>query len=213
MKPDVQPSVCHRKVYARGYYDGLRAAGIKPNNELGGKMNAARLQSIVKGLTGVSRKVFEMVPINEAWSVKQIHTEASRTGHRMDVQIMTSCLNQLVEQKLIGEPTRGYFKKDQIKQEKKDMQQPKATVELVSTQLPPKAPPPNPKTEKVLDSTPSPILIIGQISTRVTEIIGSLTGLLNELDSAAITIEDQLAESEGKNEKLKQLQQLLKSLG
>ena len=118
MKLAVQPSDNHRRVYAKGYYDGLKAPGSSTATVIGKNMNQARRQSIVNSLSGVTRKVFEMVPISEIWTSKQIHTEAARSGHRIDIRVLEGYLSSLVDSKLIAEPTRGHFKKDAMKQEK-----------------------------------------------------------------------------------------------
>jgi len=207
MRPDVQP---HRKVYARGYYDGLRSAGVTTTKSIGEHMNQARMQSIMNSLSGVTRKVFEMVPIAEEWTSKQIHSEAARAGHRIDIRVLEGCLSSLVDSKLISEPSRGHFKKDSMKKEKVAMVQPKSPLQV---EIEPTPVPAAPVAQVTPETLPSPIAIMGQLSSRLGGIIATLTQFANDFDTAAITIEDQLAESEGKHEKLKQLQQLLKSLG
>lgn len=157
-----------------------------------------RMLSIINGLSGVARKVFDVVPIADEWTAQQMHRELLRLGHNVDIRTLTGCLASLCGSKLIIESSRGNFKKPPIKQEQEKVKTTKPVVELVKAESAPDA--------------ESPIDILGRLSFRVTEIIGSLKKLASEIDTAALIIEERFSESEEKSEKLKQLQQLLKSL-
>lgn len=51
----------NKVVYARGFFDGLKAAGFE-----GEVMNAVRAESLINGLTTVVRQVYDATPIQEA---------------------------------------------------------------------------------------------------------------------------------------------------
>lgn len=59
----------------------------------------------------------------------------------------------------------------------------------------------------------TPLDTLGTFGPRISAMVEMLKQLGCDIDAAAILFADQLKESEGKNEKLKQLQALLKSLG
>ena len=201
--PTNDPS--HKKVYGRGYRDGVKAALQERDIE----MNHARQEQLLAGQSGIARKVFEATPIGEAWSAHQIRTELARLGATNDIRIIDGCLRTLAETGLIQEPTRGFFKRKPERvvapiHEVKD-------VKLIRANDSASAPQP-PRTEPAA-ATASPLEVLCGISARMAEIAASMKQLQKDIDDAAIVIEQRFSESEGRNEKLIQLQQLLKSLG
>lgn len=197
----------HRKVYAKGYYDGLRDCGIDPNKK-DGSMNQGRLKSVINGLTGVSRRVYEAVPIAGPWTAAQIGTELFRTSHRIDPKTIEGCLASLTSQKLIAEPQRGLFCKFSLKET--PAEKVTATPAVVQHEEVKMAAIQKADTEK--SSEKSPIDILAEFGDRIKTAAVGLQKIASDIDAAAIAIEEQLEESEGKSVKLKQLQMLLKDL-
>lgn len=75
-------------------------------------MTPARYRSTVAGLSSVARKVFDAVPIGEAWSSQQVCSEIRRQGKSVrDLHIVEGCLNTLTDSGLVTEPTRGMFRR------------------------------------------------------------------------------------------------------
>jgi hypothetical protein len=69
------------------------------------------------------------------------------------------------------------------------------------------------KKEPDIENNSNPIDVLGKLSSRLLSVNRDIKKIADDIDSAAISVQEQLEESEGKSEKLKQLQQLLKSLG
>ena len=95
-------------------------------------MTATRIRILENQQTGVTKKVYGAVPINEAWPSKQIVMELSRQGQVRDFSIIEGCLNTLKEVGLIKEMAPGHFQR--VK--------PKPTVEKEAEPMTTK--PPNP---------------------------------------------------------------------
>lgn len=212
----------HQKVYARGYFDGMRAAGV---NTVGmiierAAMNEAKFNSIYNGLSSVAKKVYQSVPISSIWSAAQIHRELLRTGCAGDMKVTAGCLNTLLSSSLILEPRKGEFqrvavrKKSDSSAEKMDEQGTglKALSAIIenSRKVDSKEIKMPPKTEQ---SPKDPIDKLSLLSAKALQISESLKTLANDIDNAALEISEQMSSSDAETTKLRQLQQLLKSLG
>lgn len=158
-------------------------------------MTPAQLQSHINGLSGVAKKVYEVVPIQEAWPARQIHATLSEiTRSTMDMHVFRGCLNALKESGLIRETGQESYRKIEVKQKKEvEMQKPALKVLTVSKQI------------ELGKETDDPISILSGLSSR-------LRALAEDIDSAAISIADGIAENTENLGKLKQLQSILKSL-
>lgn len=196
----------HRKVYAKGFYDGVKAAQVGITT-LGESMNHARKMSLVGGLSGIAKKVFDTVPLGEEWTAGQIGAEMHRTGTAIDMKTLQGCLASLTNQKLIKEPDPGVFTRKEKPVAKPAAQEPEyftkpkeATVLTIATSNQAKA-------------KAAPIDVLSDICQQIDVISAGLKKLKGDIEVAAITIEEQFAESEKRSEKLKQLQELLKNLG
>ena len=66
-------------------------------------MNPARLQSMERNLTGIARKVLESTPVAESWTVQRIYAELRRLGHSTEFRTVSGCLASLREQGLVTE--------------------------------------------------------------------------------------------------------------
>lgn len=205
----------HRKVYAKGFYDGIKAAAFGITT-LGEGMNHARKVSLISGLSGIAKKVFDAVPLGEEWSAGQIGSEVHRTGTAIDMKTLQGCLGSLVNQKLIKETSPGSFTRREraviqiVKTEPEYFTKPKEAPVLTVTaeknnQPKDKAAP----IDVIGDIAKNMALVISQVNMAIT----NLNKLKGDIEEAAIIIEEQFAESEKRSEKLKQLQELLKNLG
>lgn len=80
-------------------------------------MSAARQQVLLSGQTAVAKKVFEVVPIQDAWDHRQIQSALQRaTRSTLDFRIMQGCLNTLKQAGLINEPRSGYFERIKLRE-------------------------------------------------------------------------------------------------
>lgn len=165
-------------------------------------MTPQRLQAQLSGQSSVAKKVYEVVPIQDAWPHGKIYATLNEiTRSTMDMRIFRGCLNSLKESGLVREPMKDFFQKSPIK-EKKEMEM--QTLAPISTISKP-ASGAHGQTLSEQKSASDPIDLLSTLSSR-------LRSLADDLDGAAIAIGDGIAESSKNLEKLKQLQSILKSL-
>ena len=189
----------HRKVYAKGYFDGVAAAE--------GSMTPSRYQANLNGQTSVARKVFELVPIKEAWTPIEIVAALNRaTKSSMDFKVLTGCLNTLKESGLVREPTRGHFQRVEVKEKEERMVDFNARP-IVTPKSPVSAAAPAPA-----PAAKSPIEILSEISGRLVGVNAEIKRIASDIETAALVIEEGMAANEENLGKLRQLQSILKSL-
>lgn len=58
-------------------------------------MLQSKFESIHRNLTTIARKVYEFVPIQEAWDCSQVCGEMRRQGVSNDLRLVAGCLNSL----------------------------------------------------------------------------------------------------------------------
>ena len=100
-------------------------------------MKPDRLEILLRGQSEVARKVFEVVPIGQAWSPTQIKAELERTGaSTASLHVVRGCLRELCSSNLIGEPTREMYRRRAIRNRQPspqesapEMQQPSPVIE------------------------------------------------------------------------------------
>ena len=231
-------------VYARGYNDGLRAAGVtnpyevpfltskatkdersyksqqsliqlidqaasgQANKESSPVMNAKKFESKYNGLTSVAKKIYESLPIKESWTVSQIIAELARNGHRQDHTVVLRVCRELTESGLAimsSINSRGDASFVRSKVEKPQPQKPKE-----ETAMPEPIPASKPKSADVVAikataKKKGPMELLAELASKARQ-------FAEELDNAALEIEQEFQNSEAKSEKLKQLQTLLKGI-
>lgn len=160
-------------------------------------MNNQRFQSIYEGLSTVCKKVYEAVPIQDAWTAQQIKNELERrqSGVTRDAHVFAGCLNSLVHSGVVTEMPKGKFKR--VKVTIKDLTQP--------AQEEKEAPP---VTKAEVKATPSALSTIDRLSVLALQ----LKSLAGEIETAALEIEEQNAVNAEGRKKLEQLQALLKGI-
>ena len=160
-------------------------------------MTATRIRILENQQTGVAKKVYGAVPINEAWPSKQIVMELSRQGQVRDFSIIEGCLNTLKEVGLIKEAAPGYFQR--VK--------PKPTVEKEAEPMTTK--PLNPPTK----SEPTePVDRLAAIGTKLRGLSQMFLELADDIDEATLAFEEKASGNDEELAKLRQLKGLLKSL-
>ena len=158
-------------------------------------ISASRFQSMHNSLSGIAQKVFAAVPASDPWSVSYIHSEMSRLGSSTkDVGIVQGCLNHLKDAGLVMEPSKGTFIRAPVKAEK-----PAATE--IHQPIPEK----KAMTPTKSANAKTPVDILSALATRCR-------ALADDLDTAALEIDESMAAQSAGLEKLAQFQQILKSL-
>jgi len=166
-------------------------------------MNAGRFQSILNGMTSIAIKVFDVVPKGDAWDAYQIHQELVRTGAQRDYRILEGCLKSLVDAGVVIESPRGNFRQVSVhgRAAKPEISMTYANKELRVIVKP--APP---------AKNQSPIERLSALSARVKACMSELHTIQGDIDTAAIEIEEDMAQHAQSAEKLRQLQALLKGI-
>lgn len=188
-------STALQKVYGRGFFDGQRKAMEQMNN--------AKINAIENSVSGIARKVLEAIPISEEWTAAQIAWEVKRNGGSGDQRIIGGCINSLIQSGVVREPTRGNFIRVG--------QKPKlATV------------PPQEKEEKgcsavlpvveVKATQADPMKKIIEIAASMRESAANASRLAVEIEEVALDMESRIEKIHADTNKLRQLQELLKSI-
>ena len=165
-------------------------------------ISQTRFKQMFNVLNAPVKKVYEAVPVSEAWTTTQIIAEISRLGYSMrDSKAIIGCLDTLKRQGLIQEPERGSFVRIEVK-------------ETVTT------------FDKFIEETKEktvatkPVTQIKQptldrlisLSEKANGLATQMKSLAADLENVALEIEAEIQENSTSAQKLKQLQELLKGV-
>jgi hypothetical protein len=195
-----------RKVYGRGFYDGVRSAGA---HNSGDAMQAAKMERIEKSVSGIARKVLDAVPVSEPWPASKIIGEMVRmTSSSPDFKIVMGCLSTLADQGLVREPKKGEFQR--VK--------PRPALSAVSTPDGLAEEPTEPtEPTKLADDLPlapaEPMDRLASLAGTLRELSAKVTAMAKEVEDVALSVEERIQRIHADTEKLRQLQSLLKSIG
>ena len=162
-----------------------------------------RFKQLYTTLNAPVKKVYEAVPLSEAWTSTQIITEIARLGYSMrDPKAIIGCLDTLKRQGLITEPTRGTFLRVEVKE----------TSNIETTTQP------EPREKKMASNKPvtqikhSNLDRLMILSDKANALAAQVKTMAAELESVALEIEAEIQENLTSAQKLKQLQDLLKGM-
>lgn len=146
----------------------------------------AKHKELLAAQSAIARKVFEVVPIQQAWTSQAIGG-ALQQQTRASIQFRTleGCLNTLLEAGLICEPKKGLFQRVT----------PRGTLQRVAI-MPP----------KLNDEPPREV---GAVEL-LTELADRARKLGADIEAAAAVIADEAASNEEAARKLAQLQSIFK---
>lgn len=155
-------------------------------------LSPVKYQERMRNLTAIASKVYAAVPAAEPWSMTRIHAEMQRLGGTWrDQRIVHGCLNSLKDAGLIEEPERSVFVRVAVRPDKPKPPEPTTTQEEKKM--------PTPKQPR------NPMAILSELATRCK-------ALADEIETAALEIDEYVAAKDADSGKLKQLQALLKGL-
>lgn len=160
-------------------------------------MTATRIRILENQQTGVAKKVYGAVPINEAWPSKSIVAELTRQGQVRDFSIIEGCLNTLKEVGLIKEMSPGHF------------QRVKPKAEPMSTKPLNPVIPPN---SSIKGEPTEPVDRLAAIGTKLRGLSQMFLELADDIDEAALAFEEKASGNDEELAKLRQLKNVLKSL-
>jgi hypothetical protein len=167
-------------------------------------------KTAINSLTGQMEKIYNALPIQMYWSVNQIKAELYRNGHTIGHKHLMGCLRSLCEQGLILEPKPLMFTKNNKAADSKTSQPATSDTPeakqlhdaFYATCITPTI-----EEETIMKATikKSPMELLADLSEKARQ-------FANELDNAALEIEQEFQNSEAKSEQLKQLKSLLKGI-
>lgn len=165
-------------------------------------MNNARLQSILANVSAVSRRVYESVPIEGPWSKADIHHDLLRRNRgARDLRITEGCLKSLKAAGLVTEPQIGHFVRAKVKVKSVTTSQ-SAKNACTETRPPREAP-----------KFSTPIELLSGLSEKAISLSQQVKALSEEIESAALLIDEYVSARDAEHAKLLQLKSLLKDLG
>jgi len=180
----------HKKVYGAGFHAGMKAAGSRVETMA---MSTLRLKTLIDQQSGIAKKVYECVPVNEAFDAKRICTELARSGSAPDLHIVNGCLKALKDAGVISE-MQGLFQRVKVRADNNSIKQ----------VIPPMNEP-EPISKDPLDK-------LAAAASHLRSLNKVIEGIALEIEDAALLLEDKNTEGDAEVKKLRQLADLLKTL-
>lgn len=164
----------------------------------------SRIQQLLAGQSSTARKVFEHVPIQQAWSAHDIHCAAlAVNATSVSVHAVRRALGELKDAGIIREPVGSKFQRDAVTIKlriEKPMSKP--AVEVVT---------PIKKAEiNALDALAG---LSAEVVTLANEFSARMKAMATRIEEVALSVEAEREGSAHATAKLKQLQSLLKEIG
>lgn len=158
-------------------------------------MTPEKQKQKLAGQTGIAQKIFQYVPAAEEWTAAQIGQAMMRaTGSRVDPKTLGGCLMTMVDSSLVRATNRGTFQRAPVSASSID----------------------NPKKEQSPMATAVEATVIKTATTSAIDLLAGIAQKLREvtqeLEVAALAIEEGNAKNAADVAKLHQLQALLKGL-
>lgn len=194
-----------RRIYAKGFFDGLRKAEEANQEE---SMNAQKLQLLASQQTSAASNVFEAVPISQPWTVSEICSELRRLGKKSESRFVTGCLNSLSESGLIREVKKGEF----VRVTAREKPARPVLAQVSSTeQIKEKAEVAVTIANKPERVEPMERLAVAAKNTR--DLAEKIRAMADEIEEIALDVDERIQKIHADTAKLRQLQDLLKSIG
>ncbi|MCY1283276.1 hypothetical protein D9M68_356500 [compost metagenome] len=164
-------------------------------------MTPAKQEILMQGQTGIARKVYECVPMLEAWTSFQVMTAMRNlTGSTPDTRIVSGCLTSLADAGLIKKTGRDQFQRVSVDQKQK-------TKESVMAE-PAKKTEPKAEAKRVA----SPLEMLGELATEIVGMAEHMKRLAARVEDVALAVEQERESSAKSMEQYRQLKALLKNL-
>jgi predicted transcriptional regulator len=196
----------HRKVYAKGFFDGVMSILSGKGNPF---MNQKKQMELLSRQTALAQKVFDATPISEPWEVSAIGRELYRLHNSApDHRAVYGCLSALESAGLVREVKKGMFIRATVKEIVEKIEAPTEEREEVLTQ----------KANTVDTAEGSlplqtlaaePMARLADIATNAKQLASQMHQLASQIEEAAIEIELQNEQAIKDSATLKQLQSLL----
>lgn len=163
-------------------------------------MTPARYESAMRGVTQTARKVLESVPVMESWTLHKVVSDLHRRGVAIDYRVVQGCVAALKDAGLVKEVAGGEWQKVIPRQQPIKAE---PLPQIIPDLKPEPVPMSKPQTHQDTKKHEAP-------ATRLGSLAAKLRALADELDDAALTIDEQIEGMQADSRRLKQLQELLK---
>ena len=168
-------------------------------------MNAIRYKDLLNQQPAVARKVFDAVPIQDAWPVNKIIGEMIRSGlPRLDLRTADGCLNRLKDAGLVKEPDRGIYQRV-VPHERETLK-----LEVCRASAPPPPPPPPCEVAVAVPVDAPPTVVLGELASSLRSQAAMLNAAADEIDKSAIVFEERIDITERRLSRFRELSALLK---
>jgi hypothetical protein len=201
----------HRKVYAKGFFDGIASILSGKGNPF---MNQKKQMELLSRQTSLAQKVFDATPIQEPWDVSAICRELYRLHHSgASHRTIYGCLSALDGAGLVREVQKGMFVRVAVKAAVDKIDEPDQEMEqeVLTTKS---------NTTDVMEGSQipqtlaaDPIERLGDLAIKAKALSAQVQQLSSEIEDVAIEIELQHEQAVKDSKTLKQLQELLKGIG
>ena len=164
-------------------------------------MTPAKQEILMQGQTGIAKKVYECVPVQESWQTFQIvQALKNMTGSQADVRVVQGCLNDLVDAGLIRESQRRFYQRIQVeeKPKPKEVKMPAAQSKAEQPAIPAKP--------------ANTMEILGELAAEVVGMAEHLKRLAARVEDVALIVEQERESSAKSMEQYRQLRALIKTM-
>lgn len=163
-------------------------------------MTPAKQEILMQGQTGIAKKVYECVPVQESWTSFQVMAALrNMTGSTPDSRIVSGCLTTLVDSGLIKKTGRDQFQRIAVEAKQKT-QEPKMAEPAQQMEI-------TPEPKRV-----SPLEMLGELATEIVGMAGHLKRLAARVEDVALAVEQERESSAKSMEQYRQLRALIKTM-
>lgn len=164
-------------------------------------ISAQRAAELLSANSATARKVFDAVPISDAWSTNAIASELVRTGCNLNYTVIAGCLRSLCNSGLVREAPASMFRRAPVR----PAAEPKPEVPKVNMVSTSAAPSPAPASADPLD-------LLAGLADRARGLAAEVGLLASDIERAALTLAEARTADAARFQKLEQLANLLKGL-
>lgn len=167
-------------------------------------LSQTKYESAHRDLNALSKKVYEAVPMAEAWPISRIVTELGRKGSVPEFRVVNGAVSGLVDRGLVVEVSRGQFRRAPVREK---------AIQTIVDSTPIEAKTREVVEVKQIEHKGTPFDRLGVLSARFVELSSEMKSISEEIGNIAIEFQQSVEDNSQDIAKLRQLQALLKGLG
>lgn len=169
-------------------------------------MKQARADSLLSTESGISRKVYDAIPISEPWNLKQIISELHRKGVTANQRTIEGCIASLEGRGLVKRlGQKNSYTVMRVKVTQPTTPTKKEPVEMPTTQIAPDTPEP-------AANELTPLEKISELSAQMHDLARTAISMAKVMEEVACEVDDMINSKNEEHDKLVQLKTLLKEL-